>query len=374
LAGAAYLTLALLRLLAFSVRTPAATEDEFLPPVTILKPIAGDEPQLYEHLASFCAQDYPEYDVVFCLHDAGDPALAVAERLKSAFPQTTLRIAIGNNAAMANPKVANLAKPGAEPSGDVVVVADSDVLVTPQYLRALVAEFATANTGATTCLYGGIPNASFASRLGAMHVEDEFAPSVLVALALGPLRFCLGATMAVRRSVLAEIGGLEALGPFLADDHTLGELVTARGHDVTLCPYPVKTSIPETVLAQLWPHELRWARTHRAHAPAGYFFSFVMYALPLAALYAAFARNAFALGVLAAVALLRIAVHFAARSAMRVRRKADWWSIPIRDALSLAIWAVSLFGRSVRWRDIGASVSRRGEFVANSSSTGTSPP
>jgi ceramide glucosyltransferase len=363
LVGAAYLALAFVRVLAFSARKPGGIDDELLPSVTILKPVAGSESQLYENLASCCRQDYPDYEVVLCFHSAGDPAIAVADRLKADFPQAKIRVAVGDNPAMANPKIANLAKPGAEPNGEIVVIADSDVFVTPEYLRAVAGEFATENTGATTCLYGGLTNPSIVSRLGAMHLEDEFAPSVLVALALGPLRFCLGATMAVRRSVLAAIGGLEALGPFLADDHTLGELVTGKGYTVTLCPYAVKTLVPETHLGELWSHELRWARTHRAHAPAGYFFSFVMYALPIAAIYAAVVRSPLAIAVFCAVAALRLAVHASARNALRVKRGTDSWLIPFRDVLSLGIWFVSLFGRSVRWRDTRSTVTNDGRLA-----------
>ena len=358
--GALYLTTALLRLLAFANRKIEPTDDEFSPSVSILKPIAGDDPQLYDCLASFCAQDYPDYEVIFAFHDAEDAALPVVERLVRDFPQTKTRIAIGNNAAMANPKIANLAKPGAEPKGKIIVIADSDIRVGSDYLRAIAAEFATETTGATTCLYSGLPNNTDVSHLGAMHVEDEFAPSVLVALAIGPLRFCLGATMAARSSVLEEIGGLEALGPFLADDHTLGELVTGKGHGLTLCSYPVATIVPETMLRDLWSHELRWARTHRTHAPVGYFFSFVTFALPIAVLSALVADSGIALMLLAAVAALRLGVHVAARRALRIAHASRAWLIPARDFLSLALWAVSLFGRGVRWRELGATVATSG--------------
>ncbi len=148
-----------------------------------------------------------------------------------------------------------------------------------------------------------------------MQIEEAFIPSVLVALSLGELRFCLGATMAVRRNVLAEIGGLAALGSVLADDHALGELVSARGHRIELSRYVVKTLVPEAALGPLWSHELRWARTNLALAPTGYAFSFLMYALPLALLYVAVSRNlAWGLPLLAVVLLLRLRLHYLARS------------------------------------------------------------
>lgn len=361
--GLAYLMLALARTVAFASRAiPAITDDELAPSITILKPVAGAETGLYEYLASFCNQDYSNYEVVFCLHDEDDPAAVIVERVRGDFFHTKIRVAIGHNEAMANPKIANLAKPGAEPNGEIVVIADSDVIVRPDYLRAVAAEFATESTGATTCLYGAIPNGSIVSELGAMHVEEEFLPSVLVALALGPLRFALGATTAVRRDVLERIGGLEALGPYIADDHMLGELVTKAGRNVTLCPYTVNTSIPETKFLKLCSHELRWARTKRAQAPAGYAFSFVMYALPFAFALLLLAPGWPSFTLFIYIATLRWFVHIAARGALRERRKLRWWLVPVRDLMSLGIWAVSMFGRTVKWRDVRSRLTPDGRL------------
>lgn len=360
-AGLAYLMLALMRTGAFASRTiPAIVDDELAPSITVLKPVAGVEAGLYEALASFCTQDYPKYEVVFCLHDEDDPAAVIVERVRGDFFHTNIRVAFGHNGAMANPKIANLAKPGAEPNGEIVVIADSDVIVTPEYLRAVAAEFASENTGATTCPYGAIPNGTIVSELGAMHVEDEFLPSVLVALALGPLRFCMGATMAVRRDLLERIGGLEALGPYLADDHVLGELVAKQGRKVTLCPYTVSTSVPEKQFPDLCSHELRWARTKRAQAPAGYAFSFVMYAVPFAFALLLLAPGWPSFTLFLYIAMLRWFLHLASRGALRNRRKSYWWLIPARDVMSLAIWLVSMFGRSVTWRDVRSSVAADG--------------
>lgn len=361
--GLAYLMLALMRTVAFASRTVATVEDELAPSVTVLKPVAGVESGLYEYLASFCNQDYPNYEVVFCLHDKDDPAAVIVERIRTDYVRTKIRVAFGHNDAMANPKIANLAKPGAEPNDEIVVIADSDVIVTPDYLRAIAAEFATESTGATTCLYGAIPNDTLVSDLGSMHVEDEFAPSVLVALALGPLRFCMGATMAVRRDVLERIGGLEALGPYLADDHELGELVAKTGSDVTLCPYTVKTSVLETDLRDLWDHELRWARTKRAQAPAGYAFSFVMYPLPFAFALLLLAPSWPSLTLFIYIATLRWFLHVASRSALRNNRPSRWWLVPARELMSLAIWVVSMFGKSVIWRETKSHVAPDGRMT-----------
>jgi ceramide glucosyltransferase len=350
-ASAFYLALAIARLLGFAYR-PLELAFEFLPTVTILKPIAGLEPDLYENLASFCDQEYPqEFDVIFCLHSPDDPARPIAERVARDFPSAHASIALGENPAIANPKIANLVKPSVDLRGEIVVIADSDIRVDRRYLRALATSFASERTGATTCLYSGMPNATLVARLGALQIEDGFIPSVLVAIALGKLRFCLGATMAVRRSVLVEIGGLAALGDQLADDHALGEMVTGRGYEVELSRYVVKTTVAETTLRDLWSHELRWARTNLALAPAGYAFSFLMYALPLALLYLIAVRNlAWGLPLLAVVLALRAGLHYAARAALSVSHPSDLSLVPLRDFLSVAVWAASFFGRSVRWR------------------------
>lgn len=350
-ASAFYLAIAILRLWAFG-RRPLELAWEFLPTMTILKPIAGIEPDLYENLASFCDQEYPQdFDVIFCLHSPDDPAREIAERVASDFPFAHATVALGENPAIANPKIANLVKPSVDLRGEIVVIADSDIRVDRRYLRALATSFASERVGAATCLYTGMPNATLVSRLGALQIEDGFIPSVLVAIALGTLRFCLGATMAVRRSVLTEIGGLVALGDHLADDHALGELVTGRGYEVELSRYVVKTTVAETTLRDLWSHELRWARTNLALAPTGYAFSFLMYALPLALLYLVAARNlVWGLSLLAIVLVLRALLHYAARSALNVPHASELRLVSMRDFMSVAVWAASFFGRRVRWR------------------------
>ncbi len=350
-AGAAYLAIAAAALAAFA-RRPLELATDFLPSVSVLKPIAGSEPDLENNLASVCDQDYgAPYDVVFCLHSHDDPALPTVERVAAQYAACA-SIAVGESDGMLNPKIANLAKPGVEMRGELVVIADSDIRVDRNYLRALAEPFASQRVGAVTCLYAGMPTGGVVSRLGALQIEDGFAPSVLVALALGKLRFCLGATMAVRGRVLEEIGGLAALGRHLADDYRLGERVAAAGYDVRLLRYVVKTSVAEQRIGDLWRHEIRWARTNRALAPAGYAFSFLTYALPFALLSLAFARNtAWSAALLALVAGLRLAVHYLARGALEVARPDDVWLIPVRDCLSLAVWAASLFGGAMRWRD-----------------------
>jgi ceramide glucosyltransferase len=348
-AGAIYLLIANLRVLAFARRTQAQPLERF-PSITILKPVAGLEPDLAENLASFCKQDYPDFDVVFCLHDASDPAFPIVESLARSMPDRA-RIAIGDDKTIRNPKIANIAAAATNARGDLIVIADSDIRVDPNYLRSIAATFDNDRVGAVTCLYGALPVAGTVAQLGAAHIEDEFSPSVLVALAFGKLRFCLGATMAVRRNVLEAIGGITVIGTYLADDHALGRYVTQAGYDVALSRYVVHTTVAETSLSQLWSHERRWARTNLTLAPAGYIFSFVMYAPPLALLYLILSQNlTWGIPLLAIAVALRFTLHYAARHAFAITHPAAPWLIPLRDCLSLAEWAASLFNRTVHWR------------------------
>jgi ceramide glucosyltransferase len=351
LASLGYLVLACAKVTTFALRRRRHESSPLS--FTIIKPVAGDEPGLYENLASFCEQEYPgNFNIVFCVHDANDPAMPTLERLIESHRWCSLSIAVGNNAAMSNPKIANIAKPNVELRGTAIVVADSDIRVGPRYLRALASGFADERVGAVTCLYTGIPNRSLVSRLGALGIDDGFAPSVLVATALGPLRFCLGATMAIRRELLERIGGFAAVGNDLADDHRLGQLVAGTGASVALSRYVVATTVPETRLGALLWHEVRWARTQLSLAPVGYCFSFLMYALPLTLIYFAVARNiAWGLPLVAVAVFLRLLLHVLARGAFKVRGADDLWLIPVRDFLSLGVWCTSLLGRTVRWRE-----------------------
>lgn len=340
-------------------------ETTHFPSISVLKPMCGLEEGLYDAIATFCDQDYPgKYEVIFCVHDSDDPALPEIERAIASFPACDARIAVGDNPTHRNPKIANLSKGAAAACGDVVVIADGDIVVDRGYLRAIAASFENDRTGAVTCLYRGNPRRGIVGQLGAAYVEQQFAPSVLVTVAFGTLRFCLGATMAVRRSVLEAIGGIDVLGPFLADDHKLGELVAAHGYDVVLSRYVVATTINEKTLRQLWSHELRWARTAYVLAPVGYIFSFIMYALPLAVLYLLFSGNLTTGLTLVAIALgLRVFLGYNARTALGVKRPPAPWVAPLRDFLSFGLWAASLVGRSVRWRGARLAVDTRGEVV-----------
>jgi ceramide glucosyltransferase len=348
-AGIAYLLIATIACIRFAVRR--------LPPpnlqrgVTILKPVHGLEPQLEENLRSFCLQQHPNVQVLFGVQRANDPAIPVIERVIASVAGDC-RLVVDETPRAGNPKMANVASLLPYARYDILAISDADMRVDSSYAGIIAAAFDDERTGAATCLYAGIPaHEDTASRLASMHINEVFAPSVLVATLFSPPRFCFGSTMAVRREVLGAIGGIEALGAHLADDYTLGRLVTEAGYRVALSRYVVANVVHEDRIESLFAHELRWARTIRMVQPAGYAFSFVTYPALFALLFAFVhaASPIAAAGVLAL--LLRLLMGVAARYAVGVPlapRLALW---PLHEAIELAVWACGLFGSSVRWQD-----------------------
>lgn len=348
-AGIAYTAFALTRVRRFE-RSVQARRTAAGPPITVLKPLYGVEPALFENLSSFCDQDYPEYQIVFSAARADDPALEVARAVSDRFPDRDIAIVAGEGKPAANPKIGNLLGAMGRARHPIVVIADSDIRVGRTYLQAVAASFADPRTGAATCIYGAIPQRSLAARIGAMHVNDFFAPSVMVACALEPLTYCFGATMAVRRDVLDGIGGLASIADHLGDDYVLGKLVTQAGYRVELVPYAVQTTVADDTPEKLWRHEVRWSRTIFAQRPAGYAGSVVTYGVPLAAIFACLARTPFSAGVLALACALRVVLHYEARRTFAPSTRATPWLIPVRDAFGVAVWAAAFFGKRVLWK------------------------
>jgi ceramide glucosyltransferase len=321
------------------------------PPVTILKPLHGDEPQLYENLRSFCKQSYPRYQVIFGCRDERDPALEIARRLVREFSDVDLCVVAGGPAQhCANPKVENLQGMIGHAKHDLLVIADSDIRVDADYLSAVAGAFADPDVGAATCLYAGVSTGGTVADIGAAVVNEHFMPSVLVALMIEPLEYCFGATMAVRRNVLDGIGGLEALGKHLADDFMLGQLVSKAGFTVALCPYLARMIVADADLHTLWLHHLRWQRTVLASRPRGFAGSLVTYVLPLAAISALLSRTPVSWAMLAAAAGLRFTVHEESRKTFAPEVALSPWLIPAADAFVFATWLASFFAKDVTWR------------------------
>jgi ceramide glucosyltransferase len=319
---------------------------------------------LYENLRSFAEQDYPALQIVLGVNDQQDSALPAARALMRHLPTCDIALVVDARARGSNRKVANLENMFELARHEVLVLADSDMRVDRQYLGAVTAPLLDRRTGAVTCVYKGVSTGGRWSELGAMHINFGFLPSALVAESLSLGGGCFGATIALRRETLERIGGFARLRYELADDHRIGEEVRALGLAVVLSPYIVEARVTEHSLADLWRHELRWARTVRALAPAGFAGSVLSHPVVIAALAAAAGFGLTALIFLVISCVLRWATARVIADALGVP-PAKPWLLPVRDALSFAVFVASFFGRTVFWRDRVFHVGASGRMTAD---------
>ncbi|AQV98765.1 Fe-S oxidoreductase [Cupriavidus necator] len=353
-----------------SRRAPAASGGMATAPVSVLKPLCGAEPRLYENLATLCRQRHPSFQLVFGVRAADDPAIAVVERLRRDFPACDIALVVDPQVHGTNLKVSNLINLFAQARHDVLVIADSDIAVPPDYLARVTAPLADRGVGVVTCLYRGHPTGGLWSRIGAQFINDWFAPSVRIAHAGGSQRFAFGATIALRRDALAAIGGFAALSDRLADDYWLGELTRQHGLRTVLSDVVVTTDVTEDRFSDLWRHELRWLRTIRSLNPPGFAFTFITFTWPMLALGALLAPLPPVFAVAAIGVMARSLLAGSVAAALRA---------PLRDALLLAGWAFALAGKRVQWREQVLSVrdvlhTRPALNPEQPSSTGIHPP
>ena len=352
--AAGYALLALAAVLVWRARERGRKPTR-LPPVTVLKPLCGAEPGLYENLRSFCCQDYPEFQVVFGLSDRNDPALAVVMRLLEEFPSLRIDVVIDPQQHGGNRKVSSLINMIGRARHDVLVIADSDAYVGPDYLATVTAPLLERKVGLVTCIYHGEPTAQIWSRLGAMYVNEWYMPSVLLAWLFGHRSYASGQTLCIRRETLQRIGGLRAIADHLADDYRLGELVRGLGLRIALSHYLTKAEHHEPTLDLLVQHEMRWMRTLRILRPRSFPLIFFGFSLPLAvaglllcaveASPSALARSLFEVTLLA-----RVALHFVHRLRGNRPLLADFWLLPARDLLLCWVWWRTFFASTVTWR------------------------
>jgi ceramide glucosyltransferase len=332
-------------------RRASAPAQRACAPVTVLKPLCGDEPRLYANLRSVCAQDYACLQIVCGVREADDPACAVVERLQREFPQREIVLVRDPRVHGANLKVSNLINLLPAAKHEYLVIADSDVAVPPDWLARVCAPLLDPAVGVVTCLYRGRAVGGFWSRLGALFIDDWFAPSVWLAWACGSTRLGFGATLALRRDTLEAIGGFTALRDELADDWWLAERARRLGLRTVLSDVVVSTDVTEDRCAALWTHELRWLRTIRSLAPFGYALLFVSFTAPALLAGALLAQNPWIDGLAAFGAAARLVLHWTQSAARTWReRLAGVWYLPLRDSLLLVEWAAGCVGSAVSWR------------------------
>ena len=319
-------------------------------PVTVLKPLCGDEPRLEENLATLCEQSYPEYQLLFGVRDPLDPAIAVVERLKTRYSQREIQLVVDPRVHGSNFKVSNLINLESSARHPWLVLADSDIAVAPDYLKRVSAPLADPAVGIVTCLYRGRSLDTFWTRMGALFIDTWFAPSVRVASAFGGDCFGFGATIAIRTDTLAAIGGFAAVRNRLADDYWLGQLSRDLGLATVISEEWVTTDVTESNFALMWSRERRWMKTVRALNPLGYAFSFLTFTFPVVCLGLLLAPTRWNAMFALLGSVARLALHWRAPAdglpAPGYARYA-----PLRDCLLLMTWLGGFVGSTVRWRN-----------------------
>lgn len=331
--------------------TRANHNPSFMPPVSILKPVKGLDFQAYENFVSFCQQDYPDFELLFGVADPADPVIPIVERLQQNFPQHNIRLFVVQ-APGSNHKASVLHGLASQARHEVLVVSDSDMRVTPDYLRRVVAPLADEHIGLVTCLYRGEAPFTLTARLEALYVGSTFLPSVMVARRFLDMRFALGATMALRRSDLARMGGFAAVADYLADDYQIGARVAGLGLRVHLSDYVVAYFMGATAFRDQWDREVRWLRCSRVSRPLEYPGMLLTFSTPLAValvLATGFAPLGWWALLISSLVRWLVAWVVAGYTGDQVVRHWLVW-LPVRDTLSAVVWCVGGVGRRVVWR------------------------
>ena len=361
-----YYFLALYSSLRFFWHTNKSSQNlDFTPPVSNLKPIRGLDAEAYENFASYCNQDYPDYELLFGIGDGDEAVLDVIERLKRDFPERRIRVVRVSGHTAPNDKVVKLARLVSEAQNEVLAINDSDVRVRPDYLRSVVAPLRDPKVGAVTCLYVSTHEHTFLQKLQSIGMMCDFYPGILVARQLDGVKFAFGQTIVTTRKHLAEFGGYSAIENRPADDLLVGRLIAEQGFEVELLPYAVETVADFRSLPEFFFKRLRWMTVMRHMRPWGHVGLVFTQGL-------AWSVAAVALHPTLLAALLYLGGYLATRIAMTwligvwgMKQKGIWKKmmlVPLWDVWALLIWLLSFGRRSIRWRDIDYRI-REGMLV-----------
>jgi ceramide glucosyltransferase len=326
---------------------------ETTPPISVLKPVRGLDPDAYENFASFCRQDYPQFEILFAVSDSADPVVPVIEKLIADFPDYPIRLIVVHEQLGPNSKVSNLCRLTREARHDLLVITDSDVRVETGYLRSVAVLFRAPGVGGVTALYRGKDNLQFVAAMDCVGSSAVFCGAALVARELEGLKFMMGSTMATTKQRLAEIGGFEAMVDLHSDDYELGHRIAALGYRIELLPEPVQMAFPSQTLGGYLRHELRWAIGIRNIRPGGHFGMLFTHGLPWAIAAACVAPSgAIAGAYLGAYFVLRFAMAWVVgvwglRDPVLRRR---FWLLPVRDLFSFFVWLASFGMNRIEWR------------------------
>jgi ceramide glucosyltransferase len=336
------------------------------PPISVLKPLCGHDDGLEENLRSFMVQDYPEYEILFGVHRPNDPAVAVVEKIIGEFSgRISARLIITGESPIPNAKAFSLNRLVREARFDVLVMSDSDVRVTPSLLSHLAQEFQDDRVGLISCPYRAVPGKSLWSRLEAIGMNTELLGGVMVARMIEGMRFALGCTVAVRRSVLEDMGGFGYLQEFLAEDFVIGQRAAELGHGVLFSSYVIEHRIGSQSMMHNLGHRMRWARSTRRSRPLGYWGQIFTYPLPLALLLCAVYPTAWP--VLFLTLIMRAGAAFATAGNIvhdPITQK-EWWLLPVQDVIGFFVWISGFVGDKIVWRNRKCTVLRDGRLHVN---------
>lgn len=331
----------------------SARPTQTLPSVSILKPLKGVDPEIYESFRSHCLQEYSEYEIIFGVSDPHDAAVASVRKLQLEFPQRSIRLVVCEKILGTNVKVSNLAQMLPHARYEHLIVNDSDIRVEHDYLQRVIAPLVDQSVGMVTCLYRGVATSALGSQLESLGISTDFIPGVLVARQIeGGIHFGLGSTLAFRRQDLARIGAFESILDFLSDDYQLGRRIADLGLKVELSDIVVETHLPAYAMPGFISHQLRWARSVRDSRAGGYFGLLATFGLLWALLTLIAAHAApWAWLLFAGVYGLRIAVALTVGRVLEDRQLGKHlWLLPLRDLVAVFVWVASFAGHTVTWR------------------------
>lgn len=346
-------------------RREADPSPDFTPPVSVLKPCAGIEPHFYETLRSHFVQNYPQFELIFCLRDESDAALWTIQMLQKEFPAVSSRVIFTPDLPDTNSKTVKLRALADAAQFDVLVISDGDIRVPADYLRRVVAPLRNEQVGLVTCLYRGLPARGLNSLLEALSMSGDFVGQVLLGRMASGMRFGLGATLATRKKQLAAIGGLTPWLAYLADDFILGNKIAGAGYKVHLSRLMVETQLPARGWAASFRQQLRWARTIRACSPGGYPGLIFAYGLPIALLGFCSFTTGWPLMLLLATLVLRLLAGIISGWAVAGDPLVSrfFWLLPVRDLWALLIWIYSFCGNRIVWRNQAYRLSAGGKLT-----------
>ena len=369
--GAVFELLCLLAVWRFLTQTPSSHSFSFSkwPPVTVLKPVCGLEKNLRVNLRSACLQDYPEFQVVFSVQDPSDPAVPLLKEIQQEYPER-VSVAIENHQAGPNGKINNLLGALFHARHDFLVISDSDVRLSPGYLKTVIAPLADSGVGFVCTLYKATAADRWYEKMELLTLNADFIPSVVFAYVSGVSKFCLGSSVAFRRGSLKEMGGLEALADYLAEDYEMGRRLWVSGKRMVLVPYFVDIVVNLQGLSQWWNHQVCWDQKTRAAQPAGFFASIVTRSVPFALFFAASRLgDALGLAILGGVLGLRL-ITAAVIMGWGFRDREGLKSLallPLRDVAALVSWVLAFTKKTVIWRGSKLILTRRGRLAKRES-------